>query len=101
MWALDEDPVFPGGLEAFYAFVKKNLRYPADASEFGESGKVSARFVIGRDGFIKEVRIMEGVSRSLDNEVIRVLKLSPQWTPGKIGKQTVPVYYDVPVSFKL
>lgn len=49
-------PEYPGGSEAMFAFLAKNLRYPKIAQENGYQAKrVFAKFVVEKDGSIKEV----------------------------------------------
>ena len=49
-------PEYPGGSEALYAFIAKNIHYPKIAIENGYQAKrVFAKFVVEKDGSIKEV----------------------------------------------
>ena len=36
-----------------------------------------------------------------DEEAVRAVKLLPRFSPGKQNGRAVPVYYNVPVAFKL
>ncbi len=94
-------PVFPGGDALLMEFVSKNLRYPISAQLAGIEGRVNARFVVGSDGVITNVEILKGVNPVLDQEVIRIILSMPPWTPGREKGVNVPVYYYIPVLFKL
>lgn len=42
-----------------------------------------------------------GIDPILDNEAVRVVEMSPEWTPGKSDGKPVSVSYTFPVIFKL
>jgi periplasmic protein TonB len=98
----EEMPSFKNGnLEDFRKWVNKHLAYPEDASETDVQGKVIVAFIIGTSGQIEDITILRGVHESLNNEVVRVLKLSPRWTPGKQGGTPVRVRYTMPINFQI
>jgi protein TonB len=98
---VDVMPVFPGGDEALLKFISDSTHYPIDAKEKGIQGKVITRFMVKKDGSVSDVSILRSVSPSLDNEAIRVVKLLPKFTPGKLNGKKVPVWFMVPISYKL
>ena len=97
----EQMPSFPGGQEGLFAYLSKNIRYPAVAEENGIQGRVIVAFFVGKDGSINNVRVVKGVDKSLDNEAIRVVKSMPRWLPGRANGEPVAVKYTVPVTFKL
>ena len=95
-------PSFQGGdLLSFERWVNSMLRYPASAAENGISGRVVLQFVIERDGSLTNIKVLVSPDNSLSEEAIRVLNLSPKWTPGKQCNQTVRVRFILPISFHL
>jgi TonB family protein len=78
-----EMPVFPGGNEAFKKFKTKNVNFPEKLKSLGIEGVVLVRFIVEKNGSVSDVRIINGVSPSLDEEALRVAKLMPSWQPGK------------------
>jgi len=94
-------PSFPGGIQAFFNFLWKNLRYPATARENGIQGKVVLSFVVERDGSLTDMKVKSGIGGGCDEEAMRVVKLSAPWTPGTQGGKPVRVAYNIPVSFTL
>jgi len=92
-------PSFPGGIEAFYKFIMKNLRYPDVAYRNNTFGKVIVSFVVERDGSITDVKVSRGIGDGCDEEAVRVIKLSPPWSPGMQGGKPVRVAYSVPIMF--
>jgi TonB family protein len=94
-------PDFPGGVEAFGKFLAKNTRYPKNAREKNIQGRVICTFVVERDGSLSGITVLRGVDPEIDEESVRVLKLSPKWTPGMQGKEKVRTQFSVPISFTL
>lgn len=99
--AIEKYPEFPGGQEAFVKFLGKNLRYPGIAAENGIQGKVILSFVIERNGELSHIKVIRGIGSGCDEEAMRVLYKSPQWTPGVQNKQPVRVAYNIPINFSL
>lgn len=102
--AVEEMPTFMGGdLSTFRDWVMQNTRYPEEAIKKGIEGNVVINFCVGKDGYIKESRItvLKSPDKLLSDEVIRVLKSSPQWTPGKQKGNPVVVQFTLPVGFKV
>lgn len=97
----DVMPEFPGGQKALFEFFAKNIKYPAEAFEKKEEGRVYLTFVIEKDGSISNVKVARGVSPSLDAEAIRIIKSMPTWTPAKVKGKIVRVAYTAPITFKL
>lgn len=79
-------------------YVADSLRLPSSAC----TGKVIVRFVVERDGSIGNIVIMSDESQNcpgIIQEIERMLKHMPRWTPGKINDVAVRVYY--PMAFFL
>jgi len=98
---IDSVPLFPGGMEAFYHFLAKNMRYPAVARENGVQGKVILAFIVEIDGTLTDLHLTRGIGGGCDEEAMRVFKMSPPWVPGKKNGHPVRVAYSVPISFAL
>lgn len=99
--SVEQMPQFPGGQTELMKFVQSNLKYPTIAAENGIEGRVIVRFVVGRDGTVSDIEVQRGLDSSCDKEAIRVVKLMPKWIPGKQNGRAVPVYFTLPVLFKL
>ena len=99
---VEEKPSFMGGdANQFSKWVNQRLVYPETAKENGVQGRVTLEFTVGKDGKVSKVKVLRGVDPSLDQEAVRVVSMSPKWTPGKQRDQAVPVVYTFPVIFKL
>lgn len=102
-FALVEDkPKFNGGdANEFSKWVNQNLVYPEIAKENGVQGRVTMQFTVNPDGSVSNVKVLRGVDPSLDQEAVRVISMSPKWTPGKQRDRAVKVTYTFPVIFQL
>lgn len=99
---VEQAPKFNGGgPNEFSKWVNERLEYPEIAKENGIQGRVMLSFKVGKDGKLTDVKVIRGVDPSLDQEAMRVVKMSPKWTPGKQRDRAVPVTYTFPVIFQL
>ncbi|WP_266362840.1 energy transducer TonB [Tellurirhabdus rosea] len=98
---VEQQPEFPGGQSAMYAWLGKNIRYPAAASRANVSGRVFVSFVVNTDGSIQDVQVLKGLGFGTDEEAQRVVKQMPKWRPGKQSGRAVRVKYNLPINFQL
>jgi protein TonB len=96
-----EMPSFPGGKQAAIQFIADRLRYPQYEHQIGLEGIVYVQFVVDREGNITDIEILRSPSEGFAKEAIRVLQLMPKWNPGRNNGRFVPVYYTLPIRFKL
>ena len=97
---IEQMPQFPGGESAMYQFIRMNMRYPQKAIDANISGKVFVNVVIDENGYVADVKVLRGIGGGCDEEVIRVIKAMPRWTPGKESGQNVRVSFNIPpISF--
>lgn len=98
---VEDQPVPKGGMAAFYEYIGKKLKYPAQARRMGIEGKVFVEFVVDKDGTITDVKAIKGIGAGCDEEAIRVIQASPKWNPGKQRGRPVKVRMILPITFKL
>ena len=98
---VDEDPQFPGGMDALYKWLAEHIEYPQQAKENGIEGKVYVTFVVEKDGSITKPLLLRDIGGGCGQEVIRVVKMMPRWIPGKNHGETVRVQFNIPVKFTL
>ncbi|WP_259069578.1 TonB family protein [Mucilaginibacter sp. X4EP1] len=94
-------PAFPGGIEALYKFLSKNLRYPSKARGNNTQGRVIVNFIVEKDGTLSDMKVIHGIGDGCDEEAVRIMKLSPPWTPAIQNGKPVRVSYTVPIGFQL
>ncbi|MDH6308348.1 protein TonB [Dysgonomonas sp. PFB1-18] len=98
---VEQMPSFPGGEAEMQRFIAENLKYPVVAQESGIQGRVTIRFVVTKTGDISDVQVIRGIDPSCDKEARRVVSLMPKWIPGKQNGLNVPVYFTLPIVFRL
>lgn len=99
---VEEKPKFQGGdANDFTRWVNSRLQYPEIAKENGVQGRVTLQFTVNADGSVSNVKVLRGVDPSLDQEAVRVVSSSPNWTPGRQRDRAVKVTYTFPVVFQL
>ena len=76
-----ENPEFVGGMQKLYEYLGKNIQYPEMAKENGIQGKVFVQFVVWNDGTLKNIKVVKGVHKTLDDEAIRVFESIQKWSP--------------------
>ena len=101
MISIETQPAFPGGMEKFYAYLRKAVKYPPMAAENNIQGKVFLSFVVEKNGELTEIKVDRKLGGGTDEEAMRVLKASPRWTPGIQNGSPVRVKYNIPISFAL
>jgi TonB family protein len=99
--SIDTQPSFPGGMQKFYEYLSQNLKYPAEAKANKVEGKVFLSFIVETDGHINHIRVDRKLGSGTDEEAVRVVEESPNWTPGILNGKPVRVKYNIPISFKL
>lgn len=85
----------------FSKWVSEQVKYPQDAIDADIQGKVVLQFTVNKEGQVEDVKVLHGVSESLDAEAVRVVSSSPKWEPGSQNGTPVNVKYTFPVLFRL
>lgn len=98
---VEQMPQFPGGDAELMRFISGNLKYPTIAAESMIQGRVVIRFIVAKDGNVSNIEILRSLDPSCDKEAVRVVKSMPKWIPGMQNGRNVPVYYTLPILFKL
>ncbi len=99
---VDAMPRYMGGdLMTFRNWVMNYVTYPQEMLNLGIEGRVLVVFIIGRDGRIEEIEIIESPHEKFSEEVVKVLKRSKKWTPGFNAGEPVRVRFTMPVDFKI
>lgn len=81
--------------DRFDAHIRKNLKVVS-----GAHGEVMVRFTTHEDSSINNIEIAKSLSKKADEEVVRVVKLFPKWTPNTLDGKPIGGIYTLPVTFK-
>lgn len=99
--AVEQMPSFPGGQQELDNYINTNLNYPAAAQKNGIQGRVTIRFIVKKDGSTSDIQVLRGIDPACDKEAVRLIESMPTWNPGKQNGIAVPVYYTLPITFRL
>ena len=95
-------PSFAGGdLNTFRMWFGGEFKYPAKAIEEGIQGRMVVKFIVEKDGRLSNFEFLKSPDPVFNDEVIRVLKKSPKWTPGYQKGKPVRVSYVLPIDIRL
>jgi periplasmic protein TonB len=105
-------PEFPGGMEALYAYLAKNLKYSDEAKKNEVQGNVLISFIIEKNGKISHAKITANGLKGKENtpesvindcalEALKVIKGMPDWKPGMNKGKPVRANFAIPIRFAL
>ncbi|GAB3634796.1 hypothetical protein GCM10027422_03860 [Hymenobacter arcticus] len=97
----DEQPTYPGGVEAYRAYLQQNVRYPEVAKAKNLSGDVYVSFVVDEAGRILDAEVAKGIGAGLDEEALRLVRLMPWWTPARLAGKPVRVPATLRIRFSM
>ena len=94
-------PSFQGGnLDTYRSWVESEVVYPKKLLRKKIGGRVTVEFIIDKDGSVIFSKILQSPHELFSAEVERVIKSSPNWSPGKQRGEPVMTKMQLPVEFK-
>ncbi len=96
-----EESMFGGGVGSWMRYLQKNLIYPERALKSNVQGKVVVQFRVNMDGTVDDIDIFKSVEYSLDQESIRMIAISPRWTPAVKDGEKVNSFKRQPIIYRL
>ncbi len=98
---VEQMPEYPGGKDSMMKFIRKNFVVPKNAGKENPiTTKIYVQFIVGKDGIVRDPKIIKGINPALDKEAIRVVKMMPKWKPGKQNGKTVSTTYNLPIQLE-
>lgn len=94
-------PEYPGGPQALGKFLSKNIRYPERARQQYKHGTVMLKIALPADGKVKDIKVINSVEASIDEEALRVARQMPDWVPGTAYGKPATYFYTLPITFSL
>ena len=93
-----QQPTFRGGQQALDNFLSQKIVYPEYAKQNCISGTIKVGFVVDENGKVINLKVIQGLGIDLDDEALRVVKLTS-------GKWVIPTNYQplnivLPVRFE-
>lgn len=83
----EKEAEFEGGAKAWAKFLKANLNANIPYLNKAKPGvyTVIIRFIVNKVGEISEIQAVSNNGFGMEEEVLRVIKLSPKWKPGTMA----------------
>lgn len=99
---IEQEPEFPGGMEALYQFLAANIKFPC-CQDCECNGKVYVTFVVEKDGSVSNAKVLRDPcpKYGFGQEALRVVNLMPKWKPGRQRGNPERVQYNLPIMFSL
>lgn len=92
---------FEGGIDAFYKYLTRVIRYPVRSMEKNIQGRVTVSFIIDKEGKSDHFKVLQSVNQEMDAEATRVLKAVPEWIPGTAFGRKASQTFIIPIAFTL
>src|SRR5262249_19001661 len=98
---VDIDASFPGGAQAWTKFLQHNLRANVPVDNGAPAGKftVWVQFIVDKEGNVTDMKPLTNQGYGMEEEVLRILKLVPKWTPASQNGRYVKAYRKQPITF--
>jgi len=90
-----------GGRKAYKNYLVTNMHYPQLAIENKIEGKVTIHFTVEPSGVLNDFKVVKGIGYGCDEEVLRLVKDGPKWTPSKANDVPVRGKVKVRLRFRL
>ena len=97
---VEKMPEYPGGMKAFFNYIKRKARTSELAEKTQKEGAVMIQFVVEKDGSITSPSIVRGLDARLDTAALDAIMVMPDWIPAQDHGISVRCKYSVPIPFK-
>ncbi len=98
---VEEMPSFRNGEKAMLDFIAENVVYPENAKKKKLHGRVYVSYIIDKDGYVRDPKVLRGIGGGCDEEALRVVLKMPNWNPGYQNGRPKNVQFILPVNFIL
>jgi TonB family protein len=90
-----------GGRSAFKQYLETSLVYPQLALQNNIEGRVTIQFTVETSGDLSNFKVIRGIGYGCDEEVIRLVKKGPKWSPTRRDTEPITGRMRVRVKFRL
>ena len=104
---LDQDiywksqPEFPGGQIEMFKFIRDSLKIEfSDYNEYLKT-KIIIQFVVSKNGEIKNIKTIKGISPIIDEKVITIFNKMPKWKPAFELGSPVEIIFTLPITIEV
>ncbi|MBP9097236.1 MAG: N-acetylmuramoyl-L-alanine amidase [Ferruginibacter sp.] len=98
---VEQEAEFPGGKDAWLAYLQKNLDADLPVKEGWKAGiyKIMVQFIVDKDGTVSDVKSDDYPNSKTAQQCINLIQNGPKWIPAKQNNKTVKAYKKQPVTF--
>lgn len=98
---VEKEAEFPGGTSAWIAYLQENLHADVPVKKKAPAGKyqVVVKFIVSKDGRIRDIAAETTHGFGMEKEVIRIIKKGPGWIPAMQNGKPVNAYRRQPITF--
>ena len=102
-YVYETEAEFPGGSYAWGRYLQKNLNanVPVDHNAKAGTYKVLVRFIVDKDGTIRDAKAETNFGHGMEEEVLRIITNGPKWVPAEQNGRKVIAYRMQPVTFSV
>jgi len=93
--------MYPDGKKGIYKLIADKTKIPQKAIRKKIEGKVVVKYIVGLDGQVEDIEILQSAHKLLDDAAVRVIKLMKRWIPAKINGKSVRIEYSQPFNFRV
>jgi GldM third domain/Gram-negative bacterial TonB protein C-terminal len=100
---VDVEATFSGGDRAWRKYLEQNLNPNVPVENGAPVGiyTVIVQFIVDKSGAVSDIKTLTNFGYGMEQEVIRIMKKSPMWTPASQNNSTVKAYRKQPITFVL
>lgn len=91
----------PTSPENYQTYLNQNVRYPDAARANNIEGTVVVEFTVERSGRLTGFQVIQGIGSGCDEELVRVIREGPRWSPATENGRTVARKARVTYTFDL
>lgn len=92
-------PKYKDGIQTFYSFISRHLRYPKSARKAGIQGKVYVMFTVNKHGQTTQIEIAKGLQDECDAQALAAVDRANHFTPAYYRGRKVKSRMIMPIDF--
>ena len=98
---VDVEATFSGGEAAWRKYLEQNLDPNVPVENGAPIGiyTVVVQFIVDKTGAISDIKTLTNFGYGMEQEVMRIMKKSPMWSPASQNNRSVKAYRKQPVTF--
>lgn len=100
---VEKEAYFIGGDKAWMQFISENVNSKVPVKKKAPAGTytVIIQFIVRTDGSVSDIEPLTNIGYGMEDEVMRVIKKSPQWVPAVQDGKKVNAYRKQPITFRI